>query len=233
MIMIRSDLFIVLLTGFVHATLQLGIGALLLLYHASLGKHVKRKTRELVTNYIFGNAFLTALAVSAASFIIFVIFQGQMNPAILTIVVGILVALAISVWAFYYKWGKSTELWLPKSVANFINKRAELTESNTESFALGMLACFAEAPFTMILVIVAANSILALPTGLQILMVAIYTLLSVLPIIIMRVAVRKGQTIVDIQKWRLKNKNFLRVISGLGFFVLAIFVLAFKVIGAV
>ena len=226
----KPDMFIVLLAGVVHATLQLGIGTLLLLYHASLGKHIKIKTRELVTNYIMGNGLLTALAVAAGAFVIDVICDGEMNAAMLTIVVGILVALAISVWMFYYRWGKSTELWLPKSVAKYINKRAEITESNTEAFGLGMLACFAEAPFTVILIVVTANSIVALPQALQILALAIYTILSVLPMIIMRVAIKKGQTVVDVQKWRLNNKNFLRVISGVGFFTLAVFLLAFKVV---
>ena len=176
MFMISSDMFIVLLAGLVHATLQLGIGTLLLLYHASLGKHIKRKTKSLVTNYIMGNGFLTAITVAATAFVIFTICQGEMSIAVLTVVVGILVALAISVWAFYYRWGRSTELWLPKSIAKFIDNRAKITESNTEAFSLGMLACFAEAPFTLMLVIITANSVLALPLALQILAIAIYTI---------------------------------------------------------
>ena len=226
------DLFVVLLAGVVHAMLQLGIGTLLILYHASLGKHISLRTRSLVTNYIFGNALLTGLAVSAAGFIIYIVCRGEMNPAMLTIAMGVLIALAVLVWTFYYRRGKSTELWLPKSVARYINKRANVTESNTEAFGLGMLACFAEAPFTIMLVLIAGNSILALPQALQILAIALYTLLSILPLLIMRVAVRKGQTIVDIQKWRIKNKNFLRVLAGIGFLVLAVFLLAFKILKA-
>ncbi|MBQ3352592.1 hypothetical protein IJG91_02985 [Candidatus Saccharibacteria bacterium] len=231
--MANSDLFIILLAGIIHATLQLGVGTLLLLYHASLGKHVRRKTRELVTNYILGNAFLTLVALPAVAFFIGVIFQGQMNAGMLTIAVGVLVALAISVWAFYYRFGKSTELWLPKSIAKFINSRAQITESKTEAFSLGMLACFAEAPFTFMLIIVSANSVVALPLELQILMIFVYVILSILPLLILRVAVRKGETVVDIQKWRLRNKKFLRIVSGIGFFILALFLLAFKVIGAI
>jgi len=155
-----------------------------------------------------------------------------MNPAMLTIVMGVLIALAVSVWTFYYRRGKSTELWLPKSVARYINKRANVTESNTEAFGLGMLACFAEAPFTIILVLVAGNSIVALPQALQILAIAVYTFLSILPLFVMRIAVRKGQTIVDVQKWRIRNKNFLRVLAGIGFLVLAVFLLAFKILKA-
>lgn len=226
----KPDMFIVILAGIIHASLQLGIGALLLLYHASLGKHIRKKTRELVTNYILGNALLTGLAVAAMCFAIDLIFQGPMNPAMLTIVAIILAALAVSVWTFYYRWGKSTELWLPKSIAKYIDRRAKITDSNTEAFGLGMLACFAEAPFTFILVTVVANSIISLPESLQILALIIYTALSVLPFIVLRLAVRRGETTVDIQRWRIKNKTFLRIISGIGFFVLALFILAFKVI---
>lgn len=228
----KPEMFIVILAGLIHATLQLGVGTLLLLYHASLGKHIPKRTRGLVTNYILGNALLTALAVAGACFGVFVVCQGEMNPAMLTIVVGILIALAISIWAFYYRFGKSTELWLPKSISRYIDRRARLTNSNTEAFSLGMLACFAEAPFTVILIVVAANSVLGLPQALQLLAVAIYAALSVFSLVALRIAVRNGQTVVDIQKWRIKNKNFLRIISGVGFMVLAAFLLVFKVFGA-
>ena len=228
----KPEMFIVILAGLIHATLQMGIGTLLLLYHASLGKHIPKRTRGLVTNYILGNSLLTGLTVAGACFGVFVVCQGEMNPAMLTIVVGILVALAISIWAFYYRFGKSTELWLPKSISRYIDRRARLTNSNTEAFSLGMLACFAEAPFTLILIVIVANSVLGLPQALQILAIAIYAALSVFPLLALRIAVRNGQTVVDIQKWRIKNKNFLRVISGMGFMVLAAFLLVFKVFGA-
>ena len=227
------DIFIVVLAGLIHAMFQLGVGTLLLLYHASLGKHIKRKAGELVTNYIFGNGFLTLLLISGAAFFIYTIFNGPMNPAMLTIIVGILVALAVSVWVFYYRWGsKTTELWLPKPVAKFINKRANLTDNNVEAFGLGMVACFAELPFTAMLIAAAANSVLSVPEGLRIFLVTVYALLSVSPMIAMRIAITNGQTVVDIQKWRMKNKNFLRIWSGVAFAVLAFFLLAFKIIGA-
>lgn len=227
------DIFIVVLAGLIHAMFQLGVGTLLLLYHASLGKHIKRKAGELVTNYIFGNGFLSLLLVSGAAFFIYTIFNGPMNPAMLTVVVGILVALAVSVWIFYYRWkSKTTELWLPKPVGKFINKRANLTDNNVEAFGLGMVACFAELPFTAALLAAAANSVLSVPEGLRIFLVTVYALLSVSPMIAMRVAITNGQTVVDIQRWRMKNKNFLRVWSGVAFAVLAFFLLAFKVIGA-
>lgn len=225
----RCDFYVVLLAGAVHAMLQLGAGALLLLYHASLGKHIKKKTRQLASQYILGNALLTMLSVAAVSFIILVVNQGELGTLPLMILVGALAALAIAAWAFYYRRGRSTELWLPRTVSRYISRRAKKTESSTEAFSLGMLTCFAEMPFTLILIVVAANSVLALPQAEQILAIALYTLLSVLPLAVMRLMVRRGETVADIQKWRIKNKNFLKIMTGIGFLTLALFIVAFKV----
>ena len=225
---------IVSLAAIVHASLQLSLGALLLLYHASLGKHIKVKTKALVGSFISGIGMFILLALAAATFVIGAWTDGQGLPLFcLVILIGILVALAIIIWFFYYRRGRSTELWLPKVVARYINQRAEVTESNTEAFALGLLASFGELPFTLVLTVVAANSILDLPQIYQPLLAVLYALVAILPMMVMRLAIRRGKTVVDVQKWRVKNKNFLKVISGALFLVLGLFLLAFKVMGAI
>lgn len=146
------------------------------------------------------------------------------------IVVGMLVALAVATWAIYYRRGRSTELWLPRTVAKFIDNRAEATNSNTEAFSLGILTSLAEMPFTMVLFLIAGNSLLRLDPNQQLLAVAIYTILAVLPLVILRIAIRHGKTVVDVQRWRVNHKMFLRVITGLGFLALAIFIFGFEVV---
>lgn len=221
----------VFLAAVIHATLQLGLGALLLLYHASLGKHIRKKTRGLVNCYIAGIGTLVILAICAVCFIMDRYFGKALYVEELFIVVGMLITLAIAAWAIYYRRGKSTELWLPRTVARFIDKRAKLTNSGTEAFSLGMLTSLAEMPFTLVLVVVAANSILKLPLPHQIIAAAMYTIVSLVPLAVLRVAIRRGNTVVDIQRWRVKNKAFLRVITGVGFLVLGLFVFAFEVLG--
>lgn len=220
----------VFLAAVIHATLQLELGTLLLLYHASLGKHIKKKTKYLVGSYISGVGMLILMAIAAIAFVLDRYFEKALYTEELIIVMGMLVALAIAVWAFYYRRGKSTELWLPRVVARFIDRRAKETNSNTEAFSLGMLTSLAEMPFTLVLFVVAANSMLALPNPYQLLAIALYTLIAIIPPIMVRVFVRKGQTIVEIQRWRVKHKNFLRLVTGLGFVVLACFLFAFEVL---
>ena len=184
----------VILAAVIHATLQLSLGSLLLLYHASMKQHIPKRTRQLVSNYIAGVGTLILLSVAGIAFTLERWLGGALYTEELLIVVGMLVALAIAVWTFYYRFGKSTELWLPRTVARFINQRAKATQSDTEAFGLGLLTSFAEWPFALVLMVVAANSILGLPSEQQLLAVAIYTIITILPPLILRGAVRKGKT---------------------------------------
>lgn len=220
----------VFLAAVIHATLQLEPGALLLLYHASLGKHVRKKTRRLVSSYISGVGTLIFLGLATIAFILDRYFGGALYAEEVVIVVGMLLALAIIAWAFYYRRGRTTELWLPRSVAHFIDKRAKLTDSQTEAFSLGMLTSFAEMPFTLILLVVAANSVLDLPLLEQLIAVALYTIIAILPPVFLRFAIRKGSTVVEIQRWRVKHKTFFRILTGVGFLVLAFFLFSFEVL---
>ncbi|MBQ3309857.1 hypothetical protein IJG73_00200 [Candidatus Saccharibacteria bacterium] len=224
---------IVLLSAAVHATLQLGLGALLLLYHASLGKHVRAKTKNLVGSFISGMGMFILLGLAAATFMIGALADDGLPLPCLVGLVVILIMLAIVIWFFYYRRGRSTELWLPKVVARYINNRAKVTESNTEAFSLGLLASFGELPFTLVLTVIAANSILDVPREVQPLLAVVYTMLAILPLVIMRISIRRGNTVVDIQRWRVKNKVFLRIISGVLFLTLGLFLLAFQVMGVV
>jgi membrane protein implicated in regulation of membrane protease activity len=223
---------IIALAAIVHASLQLEVGALMLLYHASLGKHIKKKTRNLVSSYILGSALLVVLFLSTIIFLIATLTNGTLSTHSLAILSAVLLMLALSIWLFYYRSRQTTELWLPKSISRYINRRAKLTESNIEAFSLGMLTAFAEMPFSFVLLVVSGNSIISLPFEWQFISVLGYAFISVLPLFILRISIRRGNTVVDVQRWRLKNKNFFKVLSGTLFLTLAAFLIAFKVLGA-
>ena len=223
---------IILLAAIVHASLQCELGALLLLYHASLGKHIKRKTKILVTNYIYGSGLLICLLVTLIAFLVITLSDGALSVLCLAVLASTLLMLALLIWLFYYKTRRSTELWLPKSVARYISGRAKLTESNVEAFSLGMLTAFAEMPFSFIPMLLAGNAVAELPFEFQFLSILGYSFIAILPLFVLRFFIRRGSTVVDVQKWRVKNKNFLKMISGFLFLTLAIFIIAFKILGA-
>lgn len=220
----------VFLAAVIHATLQVSLGSLLLLYHASIGKHVRKKTRNLVDSYIIGIVVLVFLTLGSMVFLLDRYFEKPLYVEELVIVVGMLVALAIATWMFYYRIGKSTELWLPRGVARFIDQRAKITNNSIEAFSLGALTSLAEMPFTIVLMVVSANSIMKLPPLYQILAVVAYAAITIVPLIVLRLIIRKGQTVVDVQRWRVKHKNFFRLLTGIGFCVLAFFLFTFEVL---
>ena len=223
------NLLIIAFAGLMQATLQLGVSALLLLFHATLGKNIRKKSRELTLNFILGAALFTALTLASACFVILVVFGGKMPISAVLVLAVVLIAMAFGIWFLYYRRGTGTELWVPRSFAKFIVARSEKTDDNVEAFSLGMLAACAEAPFALGLIIAAGNSVIAMPQGMQILAILVYVVMAVLPMVLMHFFIERGRTVVDIQRWRVKNKDFMRVMSGVGYFILAVFLIAFKV----
>ncbi|MDO5481135.1 MAG: hypothetical protein Q4F60_02195 [Candidatus Saccharibacteria bacterium] len=224
-----ADLAIIVLAGLIHAMLQLGVGAMLTLYHAILGGKVKAKARTLGRNYMLGAGLFNMLTVAACCFVVLVIFSGAMPEPAVIIMCGVLMILAAGIWFLYYRKSEGTELWVPRSFAKFIGERAEETDDNVEAFSLGMTMAAGEMPFAIALVIMAVNSILALPQSTQIMAIMLYVAMAEIPMIVLQVAVRNGKTVVEIQRWRVRNKNFLKIMAGVCYVVLAIFVFMFKV----
>ncbi|MCR5572757.1 MAG: hypothetical protein K6F57_03205 [Candidatus Saccharibacteria bacterium] len=219
----------IVLAGLVQASLQLSLGGLILLYHASMGHHRRHKTRFLAKNYIIGAAVISFLMVCALGFMISTLFNGALKTEYLMICVGVFLASALVMWFFYYRRGHNTELWLPRSFTRFINRRAKATNDNIEAFSLGMLSSFAEMPLSIALYFVVANCVLSMSAQYQIFAILGYTLMSVFPLIILKLRVKSGRNVVDFQKARLRNKAYLQIISGSGFAVLAAFVWAYWV----
>lgn len=223
-----SDLFsiaTIVLAGIVQASLQLSLGGLVLLYHSSMGHHKRRKTRYLAKSYIWGAAAISFVAVSAGAFILLNLFNGAMPQELMMICIGALAASALVMLLGYFRDGKGTELWLPKSVSRYITHRARRTNDNVEAFSLGMLSAFAELPITLAIYIVVANCLLNVQFPL--LTTLLYVAIVVLPMFALKLCIKSGKNVVAAQKWRIKNKRFTKIFSGSGFAVLALFIVAF------
>ena len=225
------SLGIVLLSSLAYMSLQLNLGCLLLLYHASVGKHIRAKSRTLATGYIFGVMIFLFLALSAACFLLLVLQNGALELWQISALAGALLATAILIWLVYYRFGGATELWLPRSFTNFLHARARATKNPVEAFSLGFVSCFAELPFSAFLILLSANSILTLPQVEQFLAILGFILISILPLLLLRIFLRKGSSISAVQRWRSKNRIFIRIFSGLLFLTLGIFIFVFEVKG--
>lgn len=216
------------------ALLQLPLGTLLLLYHTALGRpSIRLKTRSLVTSYIAGVMLADFLLLAAAcSLVPFIFFLGISVFWARFILFLLLLGLSVFILCFYYRrpsnsLRRSTELWLPRQLAHFLNSRAKVTKSLPETFSLGFTTVIFEIPFSFPLFCLAAFGMLNLPSAFQLATLPLFSLLSVLPLLALRLRIRSGRNLADIQRWRLKNRSFLRFVTGFGFFVYACFFFAF------
>lgn len=221
---------LIILTGIVQSFLQLGLGGLLLLYKNGFDKRDRRRARFLTNRYILGYAFFLILMISTTAFMISRNMQ-TLSAFTMTVVVLFLVVCALGMWTFYYKSRRSTELWLPRTVRRYINTRAKETNSRIEAFSLGMLSSFVEMPFSIMLYIVAGNTILFLDNKYQIMAVLLYVFISILPMLLTKRLIKSGRNIAEVQRWRLKNKPFLKLMGGIAFLTLAAFVFVFYCMG--
>lgn len=221
----------VVLAAFVHASLQLDLGSFLLLHHSLRRRFPRRTPRRLGLFYVLGVAVSIFFALSMFYFIFAVSGFAPYSVDVLAIIVGLLFALAILVWFAYYRPGRTTELWLPRSVSRFISSRADATSSRVESFSLGLLAALAEFPFFFLPLLLVIDSVSTFTTLDTYLALLLYVLIAISPLLACAIALRTGSTVVDVQRWRVRYRDFFRIISGVLFAVLATFVLAFKIFG--
>ncbi len=214
------------LAGIVQASLQLSLGGLVLLYHSSMGRHRRRKTRYLAKSYIWGALTISFLAACAGAFLIERLFKGAVAREAVFVISGILLASAVVMWLLYYRRGRqTTQTWLPKSLTRYITRRANGTSDNIEAFSLGMLSAFVELPLTIAIYAVVANCLVT--TTQPFIALGVYLAVVAIPMVTLKLRIKTGRNVAEIQRWRIRNKAFVRIISGTGFAVLAAFILTY------
>lgn len=217
------------LAGLTQASLQLSFGALILLYHASMGRHRRKRTRFLAKSYIWGVGTVSFLMICCLAFLIDTIMGGALSILGLLILVGTLCAIAFVMWGLYFR-GTGTELWIPRNLSRYVSRRARNANDNLEAFSLGMLSNFLEMPLSIVLSLVAANAMITMSSQWQVLAALLFAMLSIAPLIYLKLTIKTGHNALEIQKWRQKNKKFLKNIASSSFLTLALFIIAFWVV---
>ncbi|MCL2371488.1 hypothetical protein FWC63_01960 [Candidatus Saccharibacteria bacterium] len=223
------NIVIVFFAACIHAMLQLGLGCVILLYHhGNSQRKVARKTNVLVSSFIAGVGTMSLLVLATMAFILANTFDLY-RAREFYLAAGLAVAVvAMLIWCVYYRRKNTTELWLPRSVAKFINERARETKYPTEGFLLGVLSTFGELLFLLPVMVVAAAALLSLPEGWELLALGGYIIISVLPLVFVRCFVYRMTTVGEIQTFRNRHQCFIKAISGLMFMIFAVFVIIFK-----
>ncbi len=229
---IPSSLAIITLAALIHASFQLSVSVLMLLSGHVIGaKKSHAKLMCLTSNFVVGAGIMTILLLSYTSLVLVDIF-GSTTPAIVwAISCGLSVGVGVSVWLFYYRHEKGTMLWIPRDIARYLTERTKSTKQSAEAFGLGLSSVIGEILFIIAPLVMAALALIQLPPIWQLAGVGIYTVVSLLSLIVIWVLIGSGHTLGRIQKWREKNKLFLQFAGGAGLIVLAFFVYVSQILG--
>ena len=176
---------------------------------------------------------ITLLLISSISYFLslFIHHATSAEQLVAAVSSGMMFGLGIAIWAFYFRRQPGTSLWLPRNFAEYLNKR---TKNSIESFALGIISVIAEIIFIIAPIIAASLAIITLPNPfLQIISVAIYVIVSALPLFVVIVLIGSGRSISNLQHWREDHKRFLQFASGGSLLILAAFLFVDRVIGVI
>lgn len=224
-------LAVIAFAGLMHATFQLSVSVLTLLSGHALGNTgSQKKLFRLTTAFMLGSGVMTLLLISTFTLLAFDFFGTQAEPLVWSIASGIVVGIGVSVWLFYYRRSKGTQLWIPRPIAEYLHDRSKHTSNTVESFALGTMGVLGELLFTIAPLAIAGLTLLQLSPSWQLIGIVIYILISMLPLIVVWMLVGGGHKVSELQNWRDKNKYFLQFVSGTGLVVLGFYVYISQVV---
>ena len=211
---------------FAHACFQLAVSVLTLLSSHSIGlQRSHLRVLHLSTSYTAGAFTATVGLIAFVTFALGVLNTGTSYLS-WAIVAGLNAGVGVAVLAFYYRKGKGTMLWLPRSAADILGARAKKTKNTFEAFGLGLMTVIAEAPFLIapvaaVALLISSTSLSASSLGWAL----VYAFVVTLPLLVITFMISSGHRISTIQRWREANKTFLQVTSGGALIVLGCFIL--------
>lgn len=224
-------LAVIAFSGLLHASFQLSVSVLTLLSGHSLGQTRSNKELfRLTSSYLIGSGLMTLLLIATITLLAFDFFGPAVEPVVWSITSGLAIGVGVSVWIFYYRKQRGTQLWIPRPVANYLHDRSKHTSSGVESFALGTMGVLGELLFTFAPLLVAGLVLVQLNPSWQLIGIAIYIVTSMLPLVIVWMLVGGGHKVSEIQAWREKNKYFMQFVAGTGLVLLGTYVYIEQVI---
>lgn len=215
----------------VHATFQLGVSVLTLLSGHSLGRRSSlRRLLRLNSAYIIGAWAMQLLVLGATTYVIFVLIPVE--SYVWPVLVAWSCLAALLVVATYYRRGPGTVLWLPRSAANYLTSRAKATKNVFEAAVLGGITVLGELPLTLVIVASVGYLLMrfVVPSD-HMFMMALYSFVVTLPLIVITVLLAGGHRLSTIQRWRESNKTFLQYAAAAGLLASALYMLVFFIAG--
>ena len=231
------SLGIVILAMVIMASLQLQPGVFALFYHYASGKYSKTRTSDLTIFFILGAETAAACLFLCSYYITNLFFFYQFQPEtsfFAWIIAGILITLSITSLIYYFRPGPGTKLFISRKYAKNLNAHARIAKSRSDAFILGALSGIYELPFTLPLYFITSIEIIEMTTESFSghLLTLLYIITPIIPLLIIRWRFQTGHNLADIERSRVKDKKFIRIILSLSYLSIAILFIYFRILAS-
>lgn len=229
------SLGIVILAMLIMASLQLQPGVFALFCHYASGKYSKKRASDLTLFFILGAETVSACLFLCAYYLANLFFFYQFRPEtsfFAWVMVGILIALSLMSLFCYFRPGPGTKLFISRQCAKNLGTHARLAKSRSDAFLLGAFSSVCELLFTLPLYVITSIEIMemAVEFSPSHLLTLLYIIVPIIPLFIIRWRFHLGHNLADIQKSRVKDKNFTRIILCFSYLSITILFIYFRII---
>ncbi|MBQ3436337.1 hypothetical protein IJG26_00015 [Candidatus Saccharibacteria bacterium] len=231
---IFTSLGIAILIMFILAFLQFIPSIFLLFEHYTYGQNSRTKAAKLSFFFIAGVYFATALLYLL---IYFIIASSSMiayldRSVYAWIFSGIFIAYCFIMFFLYYRRGKGTELFVSRKITQKYTWAAIHSKTSSEAFFLGITSIIPELLFTLPLFICSTIELGVFEANIipKIIIIVLTILSSIIPLLAIYSAYTNHYNLVIIQKFRVKNKPFIKLFLGLLYLLIAVIIIAFRII---
>ena len=231
------SLGIIILAMLIMASLQLQPGVFALFYHYASGKYSKRKASDLTLFFILGAEIAAACLFLCSYYIANLFFFCQFRPEasfFAWVIAGILVALAIISLTYYFRPGPGTKLFISRKCAKNLDTHTRTAKSRSDALILGAFSGICELPFTLPLYLITSIEIIEMTVEFfpSHLLTLLYIIVPSLPLLIIRWRFQAGRNLADIERSRVKDKNFIRIILSLSYLAIAVLFIYFRILAS-
>ena len=230
-----TSLGILILSTLIIASMKLIPGVFALLLHYASGKFSKTKVNDLSIFFIFGTETMIALILFLISILAFSISPETLNLGnnmFTWIIIGILIALSLIVFFFYYRKDPGTKLFISRKVAKSLDQKACLVKTRSDAFVLGFFSGLPELFLVIPIYLVSIISITQISTcaSYYSALIILLDIIAISPLFLIHGLFQTNHNLADIGKLRTKNKTFFRIFISLLYLLLAILIIIFEVL---
>lgn len=215
-----------------HASFQLGTSVLTLMTgHSFVRDKALKRVILLNISYIFGALATTIMLMTIATTALYLWLPFDQMLTFWVVLILLALFVSSTVITHYYRKGKGTQLWIPRTFANYLTSRSKKTKNGVEAAALGIVSVLAELPFTAVLILM--SSLVLVSTFMVdqfTIMIVLYSIVASLPLVIVTTLIATGHRLSQIQRWREASKVFLQYAAGIGLFAAALYALVYFVL---